>query len=290
KSLADHHAKVKFFQNPQNVGLVQNWKNSIEKSTGTWIKFLFQDDLMHSTTISTMMKHGLANGVETVLCDRAYFYEADFDPDRKKFYDKKLIKTQDLFPELRSYAPIESAQRIATFYFKNCLGEPPCYLFKKSSFTVEDMPGEFKQLIDYVFILRRLLKADFVFIPEKLVQFRVHNTSESMRNNKLDVQDSKVFNNFIYVQYYERLMLAHNLEHNTLFQPLKQQIPARHIEIMKNFFMLASYKKYGFDQVFQFYKNSGLSSYLINQTTSSYSYLRYKMYKLKHAKVINIYK
>lgn len=38
--------RVKVFRNPQNAGVVHNWRCCLEKATGKWFKFLLSDDLM----------------------------------------------------------------------------------------------------------------------------------------------------------------------------------------------------------------------------------------------------
>ncbi len=38
--------RVKFYRQPQNLGLIQNWNDCIQRSTGQWVHLLHQDDLV----------------------------------------------------------------------------------------------------------------------------------------------------------------------------------------------------------------------------------------------------
>jgi glycosyltransferase involved in cell wall biosynthesis len=290
KRLAKEDYRVRVFRNDKNVGLVQNWINSIMHAQGEWIKFLFQDDLMASDTVSRMVNQAVIHDVGIVVCDREYFFESGYDEKLKRFYNEKLPKTSLIFPECRAYSPEETASRIKPYVFKNCMGEPPCFMFKKEGFDVSDMPLDFKQLIDYVFILRKILNEKFVYIPKKLVKFRVHNTSESKRNSTVNQDNKDSLYKYYYIKYYEKLLLAYQIKNDTAFASLDKCIDNTDIEILKTFFILQSYKNEGFKKIYDFYRSTDISNFLISPKTNSYSYLKYKTFKIRHKNIIKRYR
>ncbi len=290
RKYAEHDSRVRVVKNEQNVGLVQNWINSIEHASGVWIKFLFQDDLMENHTVRLMVEKAFKHDVSTVVCDREYFFEDGYDEKDKRMFTIDLPQTSKIFPECRAYDPHETALRIAPHFFHNCIGEPPCFLFKKNKFQPSDMPLDFKQLIDYVFILRKIMTESFVYIPSKLVKFRVHRASESNKNALKNFEDQKALHNFLYVRYYERLLLCFELIHNEIFEEILKYIPRNHIKVIKDFTMIYSYRKYGFNQMYNFYNLQKISEYLFNFWTNSYNYYKYKIYKILHKRTIKRYR
>ena len=54
------------------------------------------------------------------------------------------------------------------------------------------------QLVDYEYCLRMFKKYKVAFIPEKLVQFRLHEKQASFLNNKNEVNDKDLYYNLLY--------------------------------------------------------------------------------------------
>lgn len=285
KAYAKKDSRIRVYKNTSNLGLLNNWCESIEKATSNWIKFLFQDDLLEKDCIKRMISAALKHNVEFVVCNRTYFFEEEFDPKIKRFYTEKLAKTEDIFTTERKYNPEESSKLIAPYIFNNCMGEPPTLLFNKKAYQREQFPDHYKQIIDYLFILNNVLVKPFVFIPEKLVRFRVHNSSESMRNNEVNKNNREAFYNFLYVQFYERIQLCYDILNNPVFKKIRGHISKSEVMAIKNLYVLYSYKRHGFENVYPFYEQSNLAHFVLDRSTSSYSYWRYKWFKLRYKKI-----
>jgi len=290
ESYARKDNRIKIYKNKKNLGLVGNWCESIEKASSKWVKFLFQDDLIENNCIERMIISALSHKVDFVICNRTYFFENDFDPKIKRFYTERLPKTEKIFTEERSYTPKETAQLIAPHIFNNCIGEPPCFLFNKEKYSPNDFPNNYFQLIDYIFILNKILSYNFVFIPDKLVKFRVHSASESMKNSTVNTQNRKEFHHFLYIQYYEKILICNEILTNHKFIEVKNNIPEKDIVTVKNFYTSSSYKRHGFENVIPFYKESKLSTFILDKFSSSYSYLSYKIFKITNRNVRIKYK
>lgn len=279
KAYAKKDDRIKIFENKQNLGLVGNWCESVEKASSNWIKYLFQDDLLVPDCLERMIKAALKHEVDFVVCNRQYIFEPGFDPKVKDQYENGIAKTDLIFENDRIYTPEETAEAIHPYIFNNCIGEPPTFLFNKEKYSRADYPEDYFQIIDYIFILNKILVHNFVFLSDKLVKFRVHGSSESMRNNQKDTKDLKAFHKYLYIQYLERLQLCHEILHNPVFKEVKNYITEEEVHIIKNWFTLKSYRKNGFKIVKEFYKTRPISDFILDKVGSKYNYLAYRLFK-----------
>jgi len=284
EDFAKKDSRIKVYKNSKNLGLVGNWCESVNKATSNWIKFLFQDDLFELDCVERMINAALKFKVDFVICDREYFFEDNFNPRVKKFYEEKLPKTAEIFPIEKAYTPEETAKAIAPHIFHNCIGEPPTYLFNKNNYSHSDYPDNYFQLVDYIFILNKILRNNFCYIPEKLVKFRIHTSSESSKNNTVNQSDKKEFHKFLYIKYYENFQFYHDVINNPLFQNVKNQIPLKDIITIKNWLVMESYKVYGYKNVYDYYKSTELSDFILDKFTSTYSYFKYRVFKIVNKK------
>lgn len=281
RAFAKKDKRIIVFENEQNLGLVGNWCECVDKATSKWVKFLFQDDLLIADCIEKMMQAALQNNVDFVICNREYIFEEGFDPKIKRNYEEKLPKTELIFKNNYVYSPQETAKAIAPFMFNNCIGEPPTFLFNKEKYSRKDYPDNYFQLIDYIFILNKILVHNFVFVSDKLVQFRVHNSSESMRNNQENKKDTKAFHKYLFIQYYERIQICHDILNNPVFKDVRKQFSEEEIHLIKNWFTLKSYRRHGFKDVKPFYEASKLNDFILDKIGSKYNYLKYRLFKIK---------
>lgn len=280
KRYAEQDSRIKVFENTSNLGLVGNWCESVEKASSEWIKFLFQDDLITPDCVELMITAALQHEVDFVISNREYFFEPGFSKKIKRFYTEKLPKPDHIFESDRVYTPQETGKLMAPFVFNNCIGEPPTFLFKKSQHSRDDYPDTYFQLIDYVFILGKLLNHNFVFINKDLLRFRVHNSSETMKNTTIDTTDTKSFYKYLYIQFYEKIQLCYDLQHNPLYAEIKKHISKRKFNIIKHWLVIISYYRHGIDSVLPFYKQSALSDFIVDDFAKSYSYAKYKTFRM----------
>lgn len=290
KTYAQKDNRIKVYENESNLGLIGNWTESVEKASSKWIKFLFQDDLLSPVCVEKMIKTALSLKVDLVICNRQYFFEENFDPKIKRDYEEKLPKTELIFESEKVYSPKETAQQIVPHFFNNCIGEPPTLLFNKDIYSKTDFQKAYHQLVDYAFILNKILAYNFVFINEKLLKFRVHGKSESMKNNQSDLENKKVFNRYLYIHYYEKLLLCYEIIKNPIFKEVNRYITNNDVQQIKNWFVIKSYRRHGFKNVFPFYQSSSLSDFILTPETSSYTTFKYKLMKISHKKYRKKYK
>jgi len=284
KEYAKNDARIKVFENSKNLGLVGNWCESIGKASSKWVKFLFQDDLFENNCIEKMITTALEHKVDFVICNREYFFEKGFDPKIKAKYSTKIPKTELIFESQKVYTPEETAKTLAPNIFFNCIGEPPTFLFNKEKYSRSDFPDGYFQLIDYIFILNKILEYNFVFISEKLVKFRIHSSSESMKNNTKDKNNKTIFYKYLHIQYYERIQICYEVIRNPIFKNVKKLISDEEINLIKKWFILRSYRRHGYENVLPFYQESKLKNFILDGKKLKYNYLTYKLFSFKFKK------
>jgi glycosyltransferase involved in cell wall biosynthesis len=279
-ALKDH--RIKIFKNEKNLGLVGNWCEVINKTSinSVWIKFLFQDDLMDRTTVEKMYNSSQSSNVDFVLTNRSYFFENDV---AKKTVDAYGLvkKTNEIFSESKKYTPNETSRLITPYIFHNCLGEPPCTFFKKSTFLASDFHEDMPQLVDYIFSLDKILSNDFYFLNEKLIKFRVHNNSQTSSNTASNSNSKKINLKLVQVRFYERLKICFLLLNRANFELIKDNIGINNIRTISNFIFYRSlYKnKSNFKELISFYQTTNIKDFILKNKRFSFISLRYKLSK-----------
>ncbi|MHB8259107.1 MAG: glycosyltransferase family 2 protein [Bacteroidia bacterium] len=184
KEFQKKDSRIKIYINEKNLGLVGNWNRCIELATGEWIKFVFQDDLILPTCLQEMIA-ATNNSTNMVVCEREFIFEAGTS--------EEIIKSYDSVPRMYQLVRDKDVQRISAkqlcdlirkYFPSNFIGEPTSIMFKKS---IIEKIGFFNplitQLCDLEYFLRIGILDGFVYIPAKLVSFRVHGSSTSQKNN-----------------------------------------------------------------------------------------------------------
>ena len=188
-------------------GIASNWNHVIEKAEGTYIKFLFQDDLLDQTCIERMIEViTTETNIGLVTCKRKIITDDDnhfTQAFKSSFKDLQInLSLSDAPVSIRSGKDLLNAS-----YFKkkpiNIIGEPTSYLFRKS--LIEEIGGfhtHMFQLVDYEFCLRIFKGYSIAFIKDSLVSFRLHGTQASFVNHQDDSNDKDLFYRLLYTKYF----------------------------------------------------------------------------------------
>lgn len=187
--MAARDKRVKVFKNDKNLGLVGNWNRCLALADTEWFKFHFQDDLLHSRALEHLMNSAKKQDVPVILHNREYFFEGS-GTEMKQSYFREL-------PGLNKICKADSELSLKLIaetlceetYLRNFIGEPISAIFKKD--LVEKYgfyDSRLKQKCDFEFWLRLLVNEPAFYLHKPLVSFRVHEQSESSRNQaKKDV-------------------------------------------------------------------------------------------------------
>lgn len=184
---ANLHPKIRVCQNLQNTGLVGNWNRCLELAKGEWIQFMFQDDYFtDKDSIGKAMAELLKTACELVIFDRNYIFEPGVPELKKQYYEDHLLRIKNYYQSEPVVLDKDFLSELFRFHFYvNFIGEPIVGIFSKN--LVErygKFDDEFAGICDFEFWLRICTNQAWLFMPLALVNFRVHQESESARIEK----------------------------------------------------------------------------------------------------------
>lgn len=184
KEYALKDARIRMFFNEVNSGLVSNWNRCLEYSTGTWIKYVFQDDVLNLNCIERMMQFS-SDDNPIIVCNRNFLIEDSASPDLKSYFNKRVATLLNIMTAKKGVkiSPAQISKLAVKKISVNFIGEPTCVLFRRD---IVDKVGYFDpclvQICDLEYWLRIATAFGLLFIPEKLVSFRVHDKSTTSKN------------------------------------------------------------------------------------------------------------
>lgn len=190
--------------NPQGIGA--NWNHCVQKASGDFIKFLFQDDVLHPSCIELMMIMMLSDDqIGLVYSKREFIY---------KEVSQAIDEFVDFYADLHTYweelsdlkGVVDGKRYLRDPQFlnapKNKIGEPSNVLLRKICFEkIGFFSEKMQQALDSDFWYRLMPHYKIGFIDEVLSEFRLHDNQASVINKKRDIPD----NDLIYRRYYKYL-------------------------------------------------------------------------------------
>lgn len=209
--------RVKVFRNNTRLGLVGNWNRSIQYSTGEWIKFLFQDDVLYDNCIEKMLNAALSaeSGVKgsVVVGERNFVIEEGVADDLRQFYENSVITLNDVFRDKSYIMPEEfSGAILKEGVGLNFVGEPTSVMIRHGiCFQYSFFNRNLIHLCDLEYWTRLGTNEGLVYLSEKLSDFRVHNRSASAYNHahrhfQLECLDKIILlHDYLYHPYYFNL-------------------------------------------------------------------------------------
>lgn len=184
-------------------GIGANWNHAIGKAKGDYIKILFQDDVMEAGCIEEMLKYLTDYKLDIVVCKRHII-----DADSHKVTQGEWYEN---FHDLQEKAGIEvngffilSRKNLKDFNFNrysvdNIIGEPCVSLFTRDLINrIGPFNIQLKQILDYEYWLRVLIKYDIGIIGKKLIRFRYHAEQTSNINSTQNVDERYIITNLLY--------------------------------------------------------------------------------------------
>jgi len=213
-------SRVRVLRNTTNLGLVRNWNCCIEESRGTWIKYVFQDDMLLPQCLERLSQTA-SSRQPLVFCHREFLFDDSVDEPTKQHY-LTIPALQDMFPAA-GVVPASEVQVAVLRESRNFFGEPTCSMIHRSVFR---RWGTFNphlvQLCDLEFWIRVAVNTGFAYSPETLARFRVHTSSSTTRNRA---------NRAFRAGELDRLVLLHEFAHHPAYAGLReaarQSIPPR---------------------------------------------------------------
>ncbi len=209
--------RIRAFRNEIRLGLVGNWNRSIQYSTGEWIKFLFQDDFLYDNCIEIMLNAARSTqaGVtgSFVVGERNFMIEEGVADDLKHFYENSVLRLKDVFRDKHAIPSGEFSEAILERGVGlNFIGEPTSVMIRREiCFQYSFFNPNLVHLCDLEYWTRLATNEGLIYIPEKLSNFRVHNSSASAYNHlhkhfELECLDKIILlHDYLYHPYYFNL-------------------------------------------------------------------------------------
>jgi len=216
--IAEEYAKkdnrIKINLNAVNLGLVGNWNEVLNQSSGNWIKILFQDDWMEPNCIEIMLKQAQQNADSVIISKRSYVFSEDVPKEIKKYYIDNVKK---LDVSSGNTATFFSSKEIAKVFSNsiglNFIAEPSLTFFSKKLFkSVGDFDVNFIQVCDLEHILRMASQSGVVLLNSQLTHFNVHQKSTTSKNISV--------HNF-QIRFFEVPLLINKIRTNMAFLGLR---------------------------------------------------------------------
>ncbi|MGB5982863.1 MAG: glycosyltransferase [Nonlabens sp.] len=215
---------VKIFKHtPQGIGA--NWNHCLEKASGIYIKYVFQDDILEPTCIEEMVG-ALENNsrLGLISCKRSIIVEEGSDPLKIQEWKSKYGNLQkQLEPNYFKDVLLTKDVFKRKDFFKtplNKIGEPSLVLFRKS--IVEEVGyfnEDLKQDLDYEFWYRILRKYDILILGRELASFRIHLNQATSVNELEGADDSDAFAQILYNDFLPYLHTDKQKELKLKFDP-----------------------------------------------------------------------
>jgi glycosyltransferase involved in cell wall biosynthesis len=178
----------------QPQGIAENWNNCVRYANGTYIKFLFQDDLMTPDCVEKMMQLALLDKkVGLVYCTREFLISGK--PEDFQDWLAACSELHKSWDDLEIKPGIISGKRyLRDAYLRrspgNKIGEPTAVLLKKACFNkVGYFNKALRQNLDNEFWYRLMPYFNVGFIDENLVTFRLHSNQATVVNNEKNIKE-----------------------------------------------------------------------------------------------------
>ena len=215
-SYLEQDDRIRLYTNEINLGLVENWNKCISLAKGEWIKFVFQDDTISFNCIETMV-----NTVEEadvlIACKRTFLLDEKASEETVSYYENEVITFEKLnIPAQTVFiSPDQISNMGAENICMNFIGEPTSVMFRRSiTNELGFFNSNLKQICDLEYFLRIGSNYGVKYIPEKLSQFRIHNSSTTSTNVALNhfilsnLEPIGLVRQLLFDKHFERFRLA----------------------------------------------------------------------------------
>jgi glycosyltransferase involved in cell wall biosynthesis len=226
--------RIKFYKNEKNLGLVGNWNRCIEKSSGEWIKFVFQDDHIAPDCLREFAAKITAQNM-LIVSKRNFVLPADASEKDRHYYTHgvRTLENTGYYTSDQFSAAAISAIAVENICL-NFIAEPSLSMFRKE--VVAKLGGfdpEFRQICDLEFMQRIGTVYGLSYLPKQNCYFRIHSDSTTTRN--LDT-------NHFHLRYIEPVLLAHKMLFTPVYEPFRNLLNFRQLYRLKTYFKVRTFE------------------------------------------------
>jgi glycosyltransferase involved in cell wall biosynthesis len=210
---AKQDSRIRVSKNEKNLGLVGNWNRCLELARGTWIKYLFQDDVLAPTCIERMVDVS-KSGKELIVCRRDFWFEDDNAAQKiQQKYNANAQRIDDLFAQLLDIPATTYSKYVLQYIGINLIGEPTATMLHRSVFSrFGAFNANLIQMCDHEMWTRVAIHTGITYIPETLATFRVHSVSTTAKNHQTKNYRTNVL---------DGLIALHDIAFHPMYSPLR---------------------------------------------------------------------
>lgn len=215
------------------AGIGANWDHCIEKATGEWIKFLFQDDILEPNCLEEFLKLQQETGENVFYCKRTII-----DQFGENISARSVIADlqKGILPPFDRYFIFKKSNLKRSVYHKpydlghNIFGEPVASFVHRSVYQWTGAHSSaLKQLVDFEYSLRILRRYPIVISNQKLIKFRVHGEQATQQNWKQNVREYTVLEDFMMRNFFFYLsrtqVLSYLYQKNRVLRYIRGKMP-----------------------------------------------------------------
>ncbi|OOG68168.1 glycosyltransferase family 2 protein [Algoriphagus sp. A40] len=200
----DFHFPVKLVHH-QPAGIGANWNNCVKHSSGKYIKFLFQDDLLEPTCVSELVSLIESQpNVALAACKRKILFDKinlENESWVSKYADLQGSLERNIVGE---YKLTKKDFNYAFFYIgtRNKIGEPSTVLLNKEYLnSVGEFRTDLKQDLDFEYWWRLMDKYTILITSKTLASFRLHPNQSTNKNKRNSIHDYLIIMSLILSKY-----------------------------------------------------------------------------------------
>ena len=234
REIARRDRRVRLHENRERLGMARNWNRAMELAGGEWVKFIFQDDLMDTSCVGSMLRAAHESGRPMVACRRHFLFEETVtEVFRTQFL--AYVKSHELARITGGSADI-TAEQFADLAVAaplgNCLGEPTAVMFRRGLWSqVGVFDPALRQFTDWDMWLRLATRVGVVYIDDPLVSFRLHGDSATLTNSRPESRKDAL----------DVLVLLHKLCGGDAYEPLRAAARRAHPPVSFDLLMETEY-------------------------------------------------
>lgn len=160
------HSFIKLKRNKQNLGILKNFKATLDRCSGEYVFDLAGDDWIHNPNALQKMVDKLEQNPNLGFIDSGFDAYFEYRNQTKRFYNKKNLNVSTY----KNHVQTIGSPTLGCCFRRSALKKFVGFdLYIKNGFKIEDYP-----------ILADLTEnSSFDFIHESLVTYRVHQASYS---------------------------------------------------------------------------------------------------------------
>jgi glycosyltransferase involved in cell wall biosynthesis len=191
KAYAAKDARIRWWQNPQNLGLTQNHNACLREARGEFIKFVHQDDTFLQPSVLARMVEILQQDATVSLVGTG----------------SNLIDEQGRVLAVRNNfhhtGTRDGKDTIVTCMEtnQNLIGEPTAVMFRKSQ-AGRGLDERYRQIVDMEFWFHLLEQGRFAYLAEPLFAYRVHPQQATETHKRTGVSDDEHLQ--LFIDYFRR--------------------------------------------------------------------------------------